>query len=46
MNMEDDGGVDPRQKPFFNEITGENVEDHGPIEVESLCMDCERNVSF
>ncbi|CAI7988803.1 Zinc finger protein ZPR1 [Geodia barretti] len=41
--MEEDGGVDPRQKPFFGEITGENVEDNGPVEVESLCMDCERN---
>ena len=46
MNMEEDGGVDPRQKPFFGEITGENVEDNGPVEVESLCMHCERNVSL
>ena len=42
----EDKSVETREKPFFAEIDAENVEDHGPTEVESLCMECERNVSF
>ena len=42
--MADDVEGAAEKKPFFVEITGENVEDHGPTEVESLCMECERNV--
>ena len=33
------------ERLHFKELAAGNVNDEGPVEMESLCMDCEKNVS-